>query len=149
MGRLVEALVVVDAEREAARLRDRCAHAADLRIEEPRGDRRHGHARCQALHLGQRAGEREAGDFRVVPLDGKRDRRRAQHAEVVRVVGVLGDVIAAQHEVAADALRQAGVELIAEARVEGCRGAEAELRREQGGDYRVRSSRCLKAPGFR
>ena len=50
-----------------------------------------------------------------MPIDRKEDWRVAKDAEIEGVVGVLPNVIAADHEVLAEGLLQAGMELIAEA----------------------------------
>ena len=60
--------------------------------------------------------DRIAGNLRIVPLDRESDRRVAQHAEVVRPVGVLPDVLAVDHQVFSESLLQAGVEFIADSR---------------------------------
>ena len=56
----------------------------------------------------------KARNLRVAPIDGEKDGRVAQYAEVEAVVGVLPDVVAAQNKVPAYALLEAGVELVAE-----------------------------------
>src|ERR1039458_3920785 len=58
-----------------------------------------------------------------MPINGERDGRVAQHAEVEAVVGVLPDIFAAQNEVPANRLLQPGVELVAESRRQRCRHA--------------------------
>ena len=52
-----------------------------------------------------------------MPLDRKRNRRGAQHAKVICIVGVLPDILAIADKVASEALPEAGVEFIAEAGV--------------------------------
>ena len=58
------------------------------------------------------------GIFELDPLDGKSDRRVAQHAEVVGLVRVFPDVLAIQHEVFSEGLLETGVEFIAPARTQ-------------------------------
>jgi len=54
-----------------------------------------------------------------MPVDGERNRRVAQDAEVEGIVGVLPDVLAAHHGMLSEALLQAGVELVAETGLKG------------------------------
>ena len=61
-----------------------------------------------------------------MPFDGEGDGRRAQHAEVIRVVRVLPDVFAAEDEVLAERLLQPGMELVAEAGIERRRLARSQ-----------------------
>ena len=125
---LVEAFVVVDAEGLAA-LADGGAGARRLRREEARRDGGHDDEAREIVEVGDIGAEREAGDFGVMPVDGKGDGRVAEHAEVEGVVRVLPDVLAADDEVLAEGLLEAGVELIAKAGLRGfrrrrvCRGA--------------------------
>ncbi len=55
----------------------------------------------------------EAGNLRVMPVDGEGDGRIAQHGKVEGIVGVLPDVLAADDDVASHGLLQAGVEFVA------------------------------------
>ena len=84
--------------------------------------------------VGHVGAECVAGDLGVVPVDGEGDGGVAEDGEVEGVVGVLPDVVAGEDEVLAEGLLQAGVELVAEAGLEGggdAGGAE-EQRREDG-----------------
>ena len=110
---LVEILVVVDAEYLAAARRG--ADPADLRLEEARRHVGHDDERRQAVEVRHAAADGIAGNLGVVPLDGKGDRRVAQHAEIVRSVRVLPDVLAVHHEVPSEGLLETGVELVAPA----------------------------------
>ena len=94
------------------------------------------------MEVGHVGAQREAGDLGVVPVDREGDRRVAEHAEVEGVVRVLPDVVAADDEVLAEGLLQAGVELVAEAGLE--RSGDA------GGAERAaaRARRC-RSPGWR
>src|SRR6202161_601953 len=110
---LVEFLVVVDAE-DAATLADGYAKSADLRREIAGCDARHHDEGAEAVPVGHTGAQQESGNFGVVPVDGKRDRRVAEHAEVVGVVRVLPDVLAVDDEMLAERLLQAGVKFVAE-----------------------------------
>ena len=57
-----------------------------------------------------------AGNLGVVPVDGEGDGSVAEHAEVECVVGVLPDVFAAEDEVFAEGLLEAGMEFVADSR---------------------------------
>ena len=70
------------------------------------------------------------GDFRikriarnlgVMPVDGEEDGGVAQDAEVEGVVGVLPDVLAADHHILADGLLESGMKLVAETGIESSR----------------------------
>jgi hypothetical protein len=69
-----------------------------------------------------------------MPVDGKGDRRVAQHAEVEGVVGVLPDVLSADDDPLAEGLLKASMELVAEAGVQdsGDAGSAVEQRRHHG-----------------
>ena len=54
-----------------------------------------------------------AWNLRTGPLDRISDRSVAEHAEVVRLVRVLPDVLAVDHQIFSERLLQAGVEFIA------------------------------------
>src|SRR5579864_1003716 len=66
-----------------------------------------------------------------MPFDGEGNRRVAQDAEIVGIVGVLPDVFSVEHEVSSKSLLQAGMKLIAESGPEGRRDARHKRR-----DYR-------------
>ena len=136
MGGLVVSLVVVDAEGQVSRCSGGRADASDLRVEEARGHRGHHDEGADAMRLGNIGAKREARDLRVIPFDGEGDRRCTQDAEVVGVVGVLPDVVSAEDEVFAEGLLEAGMELVAEAGVEG-RGRALAERLEDGLEHGV------------
>ena len=114
VGRLVEFLVVVDAERTHGSSGSG-AHAADLRSEEARGHAGHHHDGREAVEVRHARADGIAGNLGVVPLDRERDRRCAQDAEVVGVVRVLPDVLAIHDQVFSECLLKPGVEFIAKA----------------------------------
>ena len=124
MGCLVELLVMIDAEREPWRSH-RCARTGGLGREEARGDRGHDDECREAVIVRHIGAERKARYLRVVPVDGEEDRRVAEDAEVERVVSVLPDVIAADHDVLAEGLLQAGMELVAETRLQSSGNARS------------------------
>ena len=83
-----------------------------------------------------------ARNFGVVPVDGEGDGCVAKHAEVERVMSVFPNVLAAEDEVFAQSLLEAGVEFVAEAGDFGCRDArQCRRARERG--------RCWRSPGWR
>ena len=88
-----------------------------------------------------------AGNLGVMPVDGEGDGRVAQHAEVEGVVGVLPDVLAADDDVLAEGLLQAGVELVAEAGVEAFR-KRPDVQMSSGASTAFEQP-CWRAPGFR
>ena len=97
------------------------------------------------------------GNLRVVPLDGKGDRRVAQHAEVVGVVRVLPDVFAVDDQVSAEGLLQAGMEFVAIAgsqrrqRLRGSRLAADSSTGDaasQAGEHQVLVERRLQRAGI-
>ena len=114
---LVELLIVIDAERQAS-LSDGCSGARNLRREEPRGHGRHHAIAADAVKFRNFDVQSVAGDFRVMPIDRKGDGRVAEHAEVEGVVRVLPDVFAADYDALAESLLEAGMKLIAEARLQ-------------------------------
>ena len=67
------------------------------------------------MDVGEIHARRKARDFGVVPLDGKRDRSIAEHAEVVAVVRVFPDVLAVENDVLPERLLESGMEFIAKA----------------------------------
>ena len=134
---LVELLVVIDAEGKSA-LAHRSASSGRLRREEARGYRRGYEVGAEAANHGNLRAEGIAGNLGVMPVDGEGDRRVAQDAEVEGVVGVLPDVLAADHGMLSEALLQAGVELVAETGLKRSRNARrAEEQRRQ---HRIRAS---------
>ena len=82
--------------------------------------------------------QRIAGNLGVMPVDGEGDGRVAQHAEVEGVVGVLPDVLAADHDMLAEGLLQAGMELVAEAGLQ--RSGNAWGAGEQRRQHRIRAA---------
>src|SRR5579863_1803203 len=112
--RHVEMLVMVNSERKKRPTRrDRCSQAADLWCEEPRCDTRHDHQCGEPMEVGHAGPYRIAGDFGIVPLDREKYRRVAEVAEIVAIVGVLPDVLAADHQILPEGLLQARMEFIA------------------------------------
>ena len=90
MRSLIELLVVIDAEHRAT-LSDRDAKTAHLRRKIACSHAGHHNERRQAVKVRHTCADREPGNFGIVPNNGKRDRRVAQHTEfecIVRVFGV-------------------------------------------------------------
>ena len=77
------------------------------------------------MKVGNIRAQREAGDFRVVPVDRKGDGRIAQNTEVESVVGVFPNVVAAEDKVLAESLLEAGMKLVAKTRLQRCRTRRA------------------------
>ena len=73
-----------------------------------------------------------------MPVDGERDGRIAQHAEVEGVVGVLPDVFAADHGSFAKGLLQAGMELVAKTGIKRTRNARCAGKQRR--QHRVRTT---------
>ena len=94
-----------------------------LRRKEARCHRRHDHERADVVVVGDIRAQGEAGDLGVVPVDGKGDRRIAEHAEVEGIVGVFPDVVAAKHKILARCLLEAGMKLVAETGLKRSRGS--------------------------
>ena len=107
MRRLVESFVMIDPERRKLPL-DRCdrnsAGPADLRSEKARGNAGHDNVGSESVEVGEVGAGGESGNLGIVPLDRKRNRSVAQHAEVVAVVRIFPDVFAVEHDVAAERL---------------------------------------------
>src|SRR5664280_2224473 len=112
MGCGVELLVMVNTEGQTT-LPYGHTQATGLRREEPGRHARH-HDQCgHAVVIRHADPHIEAADFRVVPSDRKSDGRRSQDAEVVSVMGVLPDVVAADNEIFSECLLESGVEFVA------------------------------------
>ena len=86
MGRLLELLVVVDAE-HALRRKVR-TQPANLRIEKPGVHAAHHHERRQAVIVRHAGTNGKPADFGIVPRDRKGNRSIEKHAEVERVMRV-------------------------------------------------------------
>ena len=142
MGGLVEGFVVIDAKyRAAARRR---ADPGHLRREEPRGDARHHHKSRKTVIVRHAGANRKARDLRAGPLDGKRERRAAEHAEVIGPVRVLPHVFRVHHQVPPKSLLEAGVELIAASRNQRHRIAGVDRRHDRV-HHRVVASQARKS----
>src|SRR5579885_514029 len=70
------------------------------------------------MEIGNAHAPGESRDLRSLPLDGKRNRRCTENAEVVSIVRVLPDVLTGNDEVFPKRLLNASVEFIAPARTE-------------------------------
>src|ERR1700739_373511 len=114
MGRLIEFLVMVDAEDACAALTCRShADAADLGLEESSGYTG-SHEICrEPVEIRQAGAQQEAGNFGTVPLDRKSDRCIPEDAEVVAEMRVLPDVFRIENQVLAERLLEPGVEFVA------------------------------------
>src|SRR5580704_1229876 len=117
MGCLVEHLVVVDSEYRRGRGR---RDSTDCRREEARSDvRKHDQGR-EAVKIRNATANGKAGNLGIVPFDGKENGTGTEHVEIIAVVRVFPDVIAAEDEVLAEGLLQTGVEFIAKAGYQRC-----------------------------
>src|SRR5271170_8111024 len=69
-----------------------------------------------------------------MPIDGESDGSIAQHAEVEGIVGVFPDVVSTEDEILSERLLDAGMKLVAKARLHCARhpGRAIEQRREHG-----------------
>src|SRR5581483_2338306 len=65
---------------------------------------------------------REARDLGSVPRDREEDRRVSKDAEVVRIMGVLPDVLSRKHQILPECLLHSRMEFIAPARTQRSRG---------------------------
>jgi len=77
---------------------------AKLRREKPRGHARHNDQCAESVVVRYAGAQGEAGNFRLVPRDGKSNGRISQHAEVVPVMRVLPDVLAVDNQIASYSL---------------------------------------------
>src|SRR6202035_5138065 len=93
VGCLIEFLVVVDAKNSAGG-RGSSTSSADLRSEEPRRHAGEDHQRREAMEVGHAHPARISRNLGAIPFNWESDRRCAQNAEVIGVVGVLPDVLA-------------------------------------------------------
>ena len=119
----------------------RGADSADLRFKEARRHVRHHDERRQSVEVRHAAADRKAGDLGSRPLDRKRDRRVAQHAEVVGLVRVLPDVFAVKDKVLPKGLLETSVKLIAPTRTQrGSGHAGTDRRRHDRVDHRIVAS---------
>src|SRR5258708_26608974 len=110
MGRLVERLVVVNAEHLTAA--HRSAQAAHLRREVPRPDVREHGERRQAMEIGNAYAHRGAVKLRIVPGNWEKDRSVGERAEIVRVVRVLPQVVCVYYQVFSKRLLKARIKLV-------------------------------------
>ena len=86
---------------------------ADCRGEEARGDVGH-HDKCrQTMKIRNASTNGKARNLGIVPFDGEGNWGGAEHVEVVAIVRVLPNVLAAQDEILSEGLLQAGVKFIA------------------------------------
>ncbi len=99
--------------------------------------------------------DHEAGDLRVVPVDGEEDGGVAEDGEVERAVGVLPDVVAADDEVLAEALLESGMKLVPESRRDDVRSSLAVEQRRQNviraaltGQHEILVERRLQRAGI-
>src|ERR1035437_10175427 len=112
VGRLVEMLVVIDAEHSTSG-RGPGANAADLRSVEAGRNTRHDDEGGEAVEVGHAGANRISGDFGAGPFDGIKDGRCAEDAEIVSLMRIFPDVLAVDHQKASKGLGEAGMELIA------------------------------------
>src|SRR5581483_2368109 len=114
---LVKLLIVVNAE-NPGRSRGSGSRAADLRREESGRDTGEHNQSGEPMEIRNAHAPGESRDLRALPLDGKRNRRCTENAEVVSIVRVLPDVLTGNDEVFPKRLLNASVEFIAPARTE-------------------------------
>src|SRR5260370_55446 len=111
MSRLIEGLVVVDPEYLSTS--NAGAQPADLRREIARTDVRK-HRECRKpMKVGHTHAHGRSVNLGTFPSDGEKDRRVGERAEVIRVVGVLPQVVGVHHHAFSKRLLKAGVELVA------------------------------------
>ena len=96
--------------------------------------------------------QRVARNLGVMPVDGEKDGRIAQNAEVEGVVRVLPDVLAADYDILAHGLLESGMELVAEPRLQysgharraGKQRRQHRIRAAVAGDHQVFIERRLQ-----
>ncbi len=115
MGRLVERLVVVDAEHSSVREYG-SAQPPDLWGEIACPDvSKNGECR-QAMIIGHAHADGGSINLRALPCNREENRCVAERAEVISVVRVLPQVVGVHHDVFSKGLLKAGIELVALAR---------------------------------
>src|SRR5580658_9753455 len=90
------------------------------------------------MKVGHIRAQRKARDLRIVPVDRKGDGRVTQNTEVKSVVRIFPDVIPAEHKVLAKSLLEAGMEFVAETRLQGSR--HPRRTDEEGSKHSIRTS---------
>src|ERR1700693_3654337 len=141
---LVEHLVMVDPEYGRGRRR---RDSADCWREKARSDvRKHDQAR-EAVKIRNATANGKARNLGIVPFDGKENGTGTEHVEIISVVRVFPDVIAAEDEILAEGLLQTGVEFIAKAGDQRCESrpkvtGEALCDGHDRVDYRITASRA-------
>src|SRR5205085_6268223 len=93
VGCLIKFLIVIDTE-DASRSSGRRPGSADLWKEKARRDARHYHQRRESVEVRHAHASCERWNFRSLPSDREKDWRISQHAEVIRIARVLGNVLA-------------------------------------------------------
>ena len=138
MSCLVELFVVVDAKYGGWRWR---RDSGDCWWEEARRDVRHHDKRRQTVKIRKTSANREARNLGIVPFDGEGDGTGTEGVEVIAIVGVLPDVLAAQDEILAEGLLEASVEFVAKTSGQGESNAvEALGDGHDGKDCRIATS---------
>ena len=115
----LEGLIVIDAEDAAANRSALGDQATRFRREVTRAGVAEVPVSAEAVNVGGGDAAGEAIDFRIVPGDRERDGGVEQGAEIVGVVGELPEVIDIDEQEFVDGLLKAGVELVAEAGLNG------------------------------
>ena len=114
MRGLIEFLVVIDSE-HSSRCCRRCSGSADLRGEEPGSHTGKHHEGGESVEIRHTYPAGKSRDFGVVPRDWEENRRVAQNAEIVPIVGVFPDVLTGEDNIPPEGLLHPSVELIAPA----------------------------------
>src|SRR5580692_1165023 len=115
VSRLVELLVVVNAEGKPGSSRHCCTRSTDLRLEKARCHAGKDHERREAVDIWHAHAPRISRNLGVVPFNRKRDRGVAEHAEVITIVCVLRNPLARKDQVLPERLLDAGMEFISKA----------------------------------
>ena len=110
----VELFVVIDPERP--RCGGNRARPADLGSEKAGSYAGEHYEAGEPVKVRYAHTARVSWNLRAVPLDRERDRRGAEHAEVVGIVRVLPDVLARKDKILPESLLESRVEFIAPAR---------------------------------
>src|SRR5208337_2501941 len=131
VGRLVELLIVVNAEGQSGSGRHRRARSANLRLEKARRHAREDHKGREAMDFRHAQAACISRNFRIVPFNRESDGSVAEHAEVVAIMRVLGDPFPRKDEILSEGLFDAGMEFIAKAGIQcsACSGSAKEERR--------------------
>ncbi len=149
MGCLIEMFVVVDAEwnKPCSGHHGDSSGAPDLWGEKARCHAGEDHECRKAMDVWYAHAACISRNFGVVPFDGEGDRRVAEHAEIVAVVGVFRNPLAGKDYVLSESLLNPGVEFVAEAgTVSGWAQVQSREAADLRQDWRIR---CWRVSDFR